>query len=183
MFPQVGGADGEQPPLKTAQKPRTHGEIGTHFLRNRPKPAGGVRRRSRGSRKRRRGRNSRHRSERTSVPCSNKFLKAHRDELGPIGKACEPMKVSKPGYCEHIRRRKLNAQIGRESLEGLVRDVFSRKVVGRSMSDRITEELAIGAIERAVDRDPPPERREPLRILVNVATPLIGKGAYDELRI
>ena len=66
------------------------------------------------------------------------------------------MKVSKPGYCEHIRRRKLNAQIGRESLEGLVRDVFSRKVVGRSMSDRITEELAIGAIERAVDRDPPP---------------------------
>ena len=51
------------------------------------------------------------------------------------------MKVSKPGYCEHIRsRRKLNAQIGRESLEGLVRDVFSRKVVGRSMSDRITEE-------------------------------------------
>lgn len=93
------------------------------------------------------------------------------------------MKVSKPGYCEHIRRRKLNAQIGRESLEGLVRDVFSRKVVGRSMSDRITEELAIGAIERAVDRDPPPERREPLRILVNAATPLIGKGAYDELRI
>lgn len=92
------------------------------------------------------------------------------------------MKVSKPGYCEHIRRRKLNAQIGRESLEGLVRDVFSRKVVGRSMSDRITEELAIGAIERAVGRDPP-ERREPLRILVNVATPLIGKGAYDGLRI
>ena len=39
MFPQFGGADSEQPPPKTAQKPRTRGEIGAHFLRNRPEPA------------------------------------------------------------------------------------------------------------------------------------------------
>lgn len=64
------------------------------------------------------------------------------------------MKVSKSGYCEYVRRRKLNAQIERESLEGLARDVFSRKVAGRSMPDRITEELAIDAIERVVGRDP-----------------------------
>ena len=45
----VGEADSEQLPPETAQKPRTHGEIGAHFLR------------SRGSRKRRRGRNPKHR--------------------------------------------------------------------------------------------------------------------------
>ena len=39
-FPQVSRADSEQPSPKTAQKSRTHGEIGTHFLQNRPKPAG-----------------------------------------------------------------------------------------------------------------------------------------------
>ena len=41
-FPQVGGANGEQPPPKTAQKSRTHGEIGAHFLRNPPEVAGGA---------------------------------------------------------------------------------------------------------------------------------------------
>ena len=69
------------------------------------------------------------------------------------------MKVSKSGYREYIRRRKLNAQIGRESLEGLVRDVFSRKAAGRSMPDRITEEPAIDAIEQAVGREGPPSDR------------------------
>ena len=39
-FSQVGGANCEQLPPKTAQKSRTHGEIGAHFLRNRPKVAG-----------------------------------------------------------------------------------------------------------------------------------------------
>ena len=39
-FPQVGEADSEQPPLRTAQESRTHGEIGAHFLRNRPGVAG-----------------------------------------------------------------------------------------------------------------------------------------------
>lgn len=39
-FPQVGEADSEQPSPTTAQKPRVHGEIGAHFLRNRPEVAG-----------------------------------------------------------------------------------------------------------------------------------------------
>lgn len=39
-FPQVGDLNDEQPPPKTAQKPRTHGKIGARFLRNRPEPAG-----------------------------------------------------------------------------------------------------------------------------------------------
>ena len=36
-------------------------------------------------------------------------------------------------------------------------DVFSRKVVGWSMSDRITEKVAIDAIEQAVGREGPPD--------------------------
>ena len=43
------------------------------------------------------------------------FLKTHRDEFGPIRKACELMKVSKSGYYEYIHRRKSNAQIERDS--------------------------------------------------------------------
>ena len=39
-FPQVGNPNGEQPPSKTAQKPRTHGKIGAHFLQNRSEVAG-----------------------------------------------------------------------------------------------------------------------------------------------
>lgn len=35
-------------------------------------------------------------------------------------------------------------------------DAFSRKVVGWSMSDRITEKLAIDAIEQAIGREDPP---------------------------
>ena len=42
VFPQVGEADNEQTPPKTAQKPRTHDEIGAHFLRNRPEGEGGA---------------------------------------------------------------------------------------------------------------------------------------------
>ena len=36
-------------------------------------------------------------------------------------------------------------------------DAFSRKVAGRSMSERITEKVAIDAIEQAVGRDDPPD--------------------------
>ena len=39
-FPQVSEADSGLLPPKTAQKSRTHGEIGARFLRNRPEPAG-----------------------------------------------------------------------------------------------------------------------------------------------
>lgn len=49
-FSQVGRADGEQLPPKTAQKSRTHGEIGAHFLRNRPEAAGCACGQGRGSR-------------------------------------------------------------------------------------------------------------------------------------
>lgn len=52
------------------------------------------------------------------------FPKAHRGEFGPVRKACELMKVSKSGYYEYIHRRKSNAQIEREALEGFVKDVF-----------------------------------------------------------
>lgn len=54
------------------------------------------------------------------------FLKTHRGEFGPIRKACELMRVSKSGYCEYVHRRKSNAQIEREALEGFVEDVFER---------------------------------------------------------
>ena len=36
-------------------------------------------------------------------------------------------------------------------------DAFSRKVAGRSMSERITEKVAIDAIEQAVGREDPPD--------------------------
>ena len=36
-------------------------------------------------------------------------------------------------------------------------DAFSRKVAGRSMSERITEKVAIDAMEQAVGREDPPD--------------------------
>lgn len=54
------------------------------------------------------------------------FLKTHRGEFGPIRKACELMRVSKSGYYEYVHRRKSNAQIEREALEGFVADIFER---------------------------------------------------------
>ena len=36
-------------------------------------------------------------------------------------------------------------------------DAFSRKVVGWSMSERITEKVAIDAIEQAIGREGPPD--------------------------
>lgn len=54
------------------------------------------------------------------------FLKTHRGEFGPIRKACDLMKVSKSGYYEYLHRRKSNAQIEREALEGFVKDAFER---------------------------------------------------------
>ena len=49
------------------------------------------------------------------------FLKELRGEIGPVRKACGPMKVSKSGFCEHFGRRKPNARIGRGALEGVRR--------------------------------------------------------------
>lgn len=47
-------------------------------------------------------------------------LKEHRGELGPIRKACEILRVSKSEYRDYVKRRKSNAQIEREALEGFV---------------------------------------------------------------
>lgn len=52
------------------------------------------------------------------------FLRAHRGEFGPIKKACEILKVSKSEYYDYIKRRKSNAQIERETLEGFVVEKF-----------------------------------------------------------
>lgn len=52
------------------------------------------------------------------------FLKEHRGELGPIGKACGILRVSKSEYHDYVKRRKPNAQIGREALEGFVAERF-----------------------------------------------------------
>ena len=48
------------------------------------------------------------------------------------------------------------AREGRLYLAAVI-DAFSRKVVGRSMSERITEKVAIDAIEQAVGREGPPD--------------------------
>ena len=52
------------------------------------------------------------------------FLKEHRGELGPIRKACGILRVSKSEYYDYVKRRKSNAQIEREALEGFVAEGF-----------------------------------------------------------
>ena len=79
-FPQVGGANGEQPPPKTAQKSKTMAKSAP--ISCKPPEVGGGRDRGqgRGSRRRRRGRNPRYREKRTSVVTHNSLrtLKAER---------------------------------------------------------------------------------------------------------
>lgn len=48
------------------------------------------------------------------------FIRAHRGEFGPIGKACEILRVSRSEYYDHLNRTKSNARIGREAPEGSV---------------------------------------------------------------
>lgn len=52
------------------------------------------------------------------------FLKEHRGGIGPIKKACGLMKVSESGFYEYLGRKKSNAQIEREALEGFVVEAF-----------------------------------------------------------
>ena len=60
-------------------------------------------------------------------PCVRlEFLKEHRGGIGPVKKACGLMKVPKSGFCEHLGRKKSNARIEREALEGLVAEAFER---------------------------------------------------------
>ena len=51
-------------------------------------------------------------------------VQEHRGELGPIRKACETLHVSKSEYHDFVKRRKSNAQIEREALEGFVAERF-----------------------------------------------------------
>ena len=113
------------------------------------------------------------------------FLEEHRGEIGPIKKACGPMKASKSGFYEHLGRKESNAQIERAftvderngfraggiacmpAREGrpylaAVTGAFSRKVVGWSMFERITEKVALDAIGWAVGREGPPDDFSPV---------------------
>lgn len=68
------------------------------------------------------------------------FLKEHRGEFGPIKKACRILHVSKSEYYDYIKRRKSNAQIEREALEGFVVEKFEQHK-GRYGYRRINREL------------------------------------------
>lgn len=109
------------------------------------------------------------------------LLEGHRGEIGPIEKACGLMKASKSGFCEYLSRKKSNARIEREALEGFAVEAFERRR-GRYGYRRIDRELrnsgivvsekralrtmrklglagkvAIDAIEQAVGREAPPD--------------------------
>ena len=76
-----------------------------------------------------------------STPCVRfEFLKEHRGEIGPIKKACGLTKVSKSSFYEYLGRKKPNAQIEREALEGFVVEAFERHK-GRYGYRRINREL------------------------------------------
>ena len=52
------------------------------------------------------------------------LVRAHGGEFGPIGKACEILRVSRPEYYGCSNRPRSNAQMGREALEGFVVEKF-----------------------------------------------------------
>lgn len=93
-------------------------------------------------------------------------------EIGPIKKACGLMKVSKSGFHEYLSRKKSNAQIEREELEGFAVEAFHRRK-GRYGCRRIDRELRKSGI--AVS-----EKRV-LRIMQKLG--LAGKGATRKRRI
>ena len=68
------------------------------------------------------------------------FLKEHRGEFSPIRKACGILRVSKSEYYDYVKRRKSNAQIEREALEGFVAERFNLHK-GRYGYRRINREL------------------------------------------
>lgn len=53
------------------------------------------------------------------------FLKEHRGEFGSIRKACGILHVPESEYYDCVKRRKSNAQIEREALEGFVAERFN----------------------------------------------------------
>lgn len=82
-----------------------------------------------------------------------RFPKEHRGELGPIGKACETLKVSKSGYHGFLGRRKSNAQIEREAPGRFVVEIFDRHK-GRYGYLRINRELRRSGIAVGEKRIP-----------------------------
>lgn len=82
-----------------------------------------------------------------------RFLKEHRGGLGPVKEACALLKVSKSGFYEHPGRKKPDARIEREALEGLVVDAFRRRK-GRCGCRRIDRELRRGGIVASGKRVP-----------------------------
>lgn len=82
------------------------------------------------------------------------------------------MKASKSGFCEHLGRKKSNAQIGREALEGFAVEAFERHKgrYGCRRIDREPRKSGIAASEKRV-----------LRIMRKLG--LAGKGATRERRI
>ena len=100
------------------------------------------------------------------------FLKEHRGEIGPIKKACGLMKVSKSGFYEYLGRKKSNAQIEREALEGFIVEAFERHK-GRYGYRRINRELRKSGISVS-------EKRV-LHIMQKLG--LAGKGATRKHRI
>ena len=105
-------------------------------------------------------------------PCARfEFLKEHRGEIGPIKKACGLMKVSKSGFYEYLGRKKSDAQIEREAIEGFVVEAFERHK-GRYGYRRINRELRKSGIVVS-------EKRV-LRIMQKLG--LAGKGATRKHR-
>ena len=81
------------------------------------------------------------------------FLEEHRGEIGPVKKACGLMEVSRSGFYEYLSRKKSNAQIGREVLEGFVVEAFERRK-GRCGCRRIDRELRKSGIAVSEERVP-----------------------------
>ena len=108
-----------------------------------------------------------------SRPCARfELLEGHRGEIGPIEKACGPMEASRSGFYEHLGRRRSNARIEREALEGFAVEAFERRR-GRYGYRRIDRELRKSGI--AVS-----EKRV-LRTMRKLG--LAGKGATRKHRI
>ncbi len=68
------------------------------------------------------------------------LVRAHGGESGPIGKACEILRVSRSEYYDYLNRPKSNAQIGREAPEGFAVEKFELHR-GRYGYRRINREL------------------------------------------
>lgn len=73
--------------------------------------------------------------------------------LGPVKKACALLKASKSGFYEYLGRKKPDARIEREALEGLAVDAF-RRHKGRCGCRRIDQELRRGGIVASGKRVP-----------------------------